>query len=126
MMVARIPSPPRPRVKPATGMRLFWSVIRSRFRASIPPVKRTSTVFRATPVAGSGTVFLDHLVHRHAGRNHGVHVGLGVDVEVQEGAPLLLLCPLHRFPYIIALANGASREAVGGGELLVVRARNGR
>src|SRR5918993_3100145 len=103
MMVARIPSPSRPSVKPATGIRLFWSVIRSRFRASIPPVKRTSTVFMATPVAGSGTVFLDHLINRHAGGDHGVHVGLGVDMEVQESAPLLLLRPLHRFLDIIAL-----------------------
>jgi hypothetical protein len=38
----------------------------SLFRASIPPVKRTSMVFRATPVADSGTVFLDHLVDGHA------------------------------------------------------------
>src|SRR5215213_11272143 len=96
-MVARIPSRSRARVKPATGMRLPWSVIRSRFRASIPPVKRTSTVFRATPVAGSGTVFLNHLVDRHARWDHGVHIGLRVDVEVQESAPLLLLRPLHRF-----------------------------
>src|SRR5919199_711035 len=125
-MVARIPSVSRARVKPATGMRLFWSVIRSRFRASIPPVKRTSTVFRATPVAGSGTVFLDHLVDRHARGDHGVHVGLGVDVEVEYGAPFPLLRPPHRFLDIIALADRTPRETVGGGEPFVVRARYGR
>src|SRR5215203_1714366 len=122
-MVARIPSPSRPSVKPATGMRLFWSVIRSRFRASIPPVKRTSTVFRATPVAGSGTVFLDHLVDRHTRWNHGVHVRLRVDVEVEEGAPFLLVRPPDSVHDAVALADGASREAVSGGEPFVVRAR---
>src|ERR671910_3722605 len=125
-MVARIPSGSCPRLTSATGMRLFWSVIRSRFRASIPPVKRTSTVFRATPVAGSGTVFLDHLVDRHAGGDHGVHVGLRVDVEVQESASLLFLRPPDGLTDVVALPNGASREPVGGGKLLVVRARNGR
>src|ERR687898_889581 len=126
MMVARIPSASRPRLKPETGMRLFWSVIRRRFRASIPPVKRTSTVFKATPVAGSGTVFLDHLVDRHARWDHGVHVGLRVDVEVQESASLLFLRPPDGLTDVVALPNGASREPVGGGKLLVVRARNGR
>src|SRR5215213_514283 len=126
MMVARIPSPPRPRVKPATGMRLFWSVIRSRFRASIPPVKRTSTVFRATPVAGSGTVFLDHLVDGHARRDHGVHVGLRVDVEVEHGAPFLLLSPPDGLLDAVALADRTPREAIGGGESFVVWPRYGR
>src|SRR5215210_5290479 len=126
MMVARIPSVSRPRLKPATGMRLFWSVIRSRFRASIPPVKRTSTVFRATPVAGSGTVFLDHLVDRHARWDHGVHVGLRVDVEVKEGTTFLLLRPPHGLLHAVTLADRPSGEAVGGGELLIVRSRYGR
>src|SRR5215211_7372433 len=126
MRVARIPSPSRPRVKPATGMRLFWSVIRSRFRASIPPVKRTATVFRATPVAGSGTVFLDHLVDGHARRDHGVDVRLGVDVEVQDRAAFLLLRPPHGRPDVVALADGAPGETVGGGELLVVWPGYGR
>src|SRR5215213_6700136 len=122
-MVARIPSGSCPRVNPATGMRLFWSVIRSRFRASIPPVKRTSTLFRATPVAGSGTVFLDHLVDRHARWDHGVHVRLRVDVEVEEGAPFLLVRPPDSVHDAVSLADGASREAVSGGEPFVVRAR---
>src|SRR5215210_1246153 len=105
MMVARIPSVSRPRLKPAKGMRLFWSVIKSRFRASIPPVKRTSTVFRATPVAGSGTVFLDHLVDRHARWDHGVHVRLRVDVEVQDAAPFLLVRPPDSVLDAVALAD---------------------
>src|SRR5215218_11440494 len=95
-MVARIPSRSFPSVKPATGILLFWSVIRSLFRASIPPVKRTSTVFMATPVADSGTVFLDHLVDGHARWDHGVDVRLGIDVEVKDGATFLLLSPSNR------------------------------
>src|SRR5215213_5750907 len=125
-MVARIPSGSCPRVNPATGMRLFWSVIRSLFRASIPPVKRTSTVFMATPVADSGTVFLDHLVDGHARWNHGVDVRLGVDVEVQNGATFLLLRPSNRCLDVVALADGAPGEPVGGGELLVVGPAYGR
>src|SRR5215203_4449839 len=119
-MVALIPSPSRPRVKPATGIRLFWSVIRSRFRASIPPVKRTSTVFVATPVAGSGTVFLDHLGHRHARGDHGVDVRFRVYVEVQDGAAFLLLGPPHGRPDVVALADRSPGQPVGRGELLVV------
>src|SRR4051794_228968 len=125
-MVARIPSASRPRVNLATGIRLFCSVIRRRFRASIPPVKRTSTVFRATPVAGSGTVFLDHLVDRHARWDHGVHIGLGVDVEVEDGASFLLLRPPHGLLDAIALADRTPREPVGGREPFVVRSRYGR
>src|SRR5215208_5943653 len=125
-MVARIPCGSFPRLNPATGMRLFWSVIRSRFRASIPPVKRTSTVFRATPVAGSGTVFLDHLVDGHARRDHGVHVGLRVDVEVEHGAPFLLLSPPDGLLDAVALADRTPREAIGGGESFVVWPGYGR
>src|SRR5215212_903717 len=119
-MVARIPSLSVTSVKPATGILLFWSVMSSLFRASIPPVKRTSMVFRATPVAGSGTVFLDHLVDGHARWDHGVDVRLGVDVEVQDRAAFPLLRPPHRRLDVVALADGAPCEPVGGGELLVV------
>src|ERR671910_3531493 len=125
-MVARIPSPSLPSVKPATGILLLCSVMSSLFRASMPPVKRTSMVFRATPVAESGTVFLDHLVDGHTRRDHGIDVGLGVDVEVQDGAAFLLLRPPHGRPYVVALADGATGEPVGGGELLVVGPGYGR
>src|SRR5215211_7253569 len=125
-MMARIPSPSRPSVKPATGILLFWSVMSSLFRASMPPVKRTSMVFRATPVADSGTVFLDHLVDGHARWDHGVDVCLGVDVEVQDGAAFLLLRPLNRCLDVVAFADGAPGEPVGGGELLVVGPGYGR
>src|SRR5215210_5359875 len=125
-MVARMPPTSRASVKPATSMRLFWSVIRRRFRASIPPVKRTSMVFRATPVADSGTVFLDHLVDGHARWDHGVDVRLGVDVEVEDGAAFLLLRPPHGSLDVVALTNGTPCEPVGCGELLVVRPRYGR
>src|SRR5215204_171232 len=125
-MMARIPSPSRPSVKPATGILLFWSVMSSLFRASMPPVKRTSMVFSATPVAGSGTIFLDHLIDRHAGGDHGVDVRLGVDVEVQYSATFPVLRPPHGRLDIVALADGAPGEPVGGGELLVVRPAYGR
>src|ERR687890_2497779 len=125
-MVARIPSLSLPSVKPATGILLFWSVMSSLFRASIPPVKRTSIVFRATPVAGSGTVFFDHLVDGHARGDHGVDVRLGVDVEVQDGAAFLLLRPSNRCLDIVVLTDGAPGDPVGGGELLVVGPRYGR
>src|SRR5215213_8647544 len=125
-MVARIPSLSVTSVKPATGILLFWSVMSSLFRASIPPVKRTSIVFRATPVAGSGTVFLDHLVDGHARGDHGVDISLGVDVEVQDGAAFLLLRPPHGRLDVVALADGAPGEPVGGGKLLVVRPGYGR
>src|ERR671917_2084392 len=98
----------------------------SLFRESIPPVKRTSMVFRVTPVVGSGTVFFDHLVDGHARGDHGVDVRLGVDVEVQDGATLLLLGPSNRRPHVVALADGAPGEPVGGGELLVVWPGYGR
>src|ERR687893_1205578 len=93
----------------------------SLFRESIPPVKRTSMVFRVTPVVGSGTVFFDHLVDGHACWDHGVDVRLGVDVEVQDSAAILLLGPPHGRFDVVALPDGASGEPVGGGELLVVR-----
>src|SRR5688500_19016611 len=125
-MVALIPSLSLPSVKPATGILLFWSVMSNLFRASMPPVKRTSMVFRATPVAGSGTVFLDHLVDGHARWDHGVDVRLGVDVEVQYGAAFLLLSPSNRCFYVVALPDGAAGEPVGGGELLVVGTGYGR
>src|SRR5687768_4407194 len=125
-MVARIPSLSLPSVKPATGILLFCSVISSLFRASIPPEKRTSMVFRATPVADSGTVFLDHLVDGHACWDHGVDISLGVYVEVQDGAAFLFLRPLNRCLYVVAVAEGAAGEAVGGGELLVVGPGYGR
>src|SRR5215210_5138125 len=98
----------------------------SLFRASIPPVKRTSMVFKATPVVGSGTVFFDHLVDGHARGEHGVDVRLGVDVEVQDGATFLLLSPLNRCLDVVAFADGAPGEPVGGGELLVVGPGYGR
>src|SRR5215203_7542483 len=120
-MVARIPALSLASVKPATGILLFWSVMSSLFRASMPPVKRTSMVFRATPVADSGTVFLDHLVDGHARWDHGVDVRLGVDVEVQDSAAFLLLRPPHGRFDVVALPDGASSDPVGGGELLVVR-----
>src|ERR687897_1725698 len=125
-MVARIPSLSLPSVKPATGIRLFWSVMSSLFRASIPPVKRISIGFRATPVAGSGTVFFDHLVDGHTRGDHGVDVRLGVDVEVQDGAAFLLLGPLNRCLDVVVLADGAPGDPVGSGELLVVGPRYGR
>src|SRR5215204_1730228 len=125
-MVARIPSLSLPSVKPATGILLFCSVMSSLFRASIPPVKRTSMVFRATPVADSGTVFLDHLVDGHARWDHGVDVRLGIDVEVQDGATFLLLSPSNRCLDVVALPDGATGEPVGGGELLVVGPGYGR
>src|SRR5215213_7353434 len=121
-----MPPASRASVKPATGILLFWSVMSSLFRASIPPVKRTSIVFRATPVAGSGTVFLDHLVDGHARGDHGVDISIGVDVEVQDGAAFLLLRqPYGRFD-VVALADGAPGEPVGGVKLLVVRPGYGR
>src|SRR5215204_644875 len=125
-MTARMPSPSRPSVKPATGILLFWSVMSSLFRASMPPVKRTSMVFSATPVAGSGTIFLDHLIDRHAGGDHGVDVRLGVDVEVQYSAAFPVLRPPHGRLDIVALADGAPGEPVRGGELLVVGTGYGR
>src|SRR5918994_3985514 len=125
-MVARIPSLSLPSVKPATGILLFWSVMSSLFRASIPPVKRISIGFRATPVAGSGTVFFDHLVDGHTRGDHGVDVRLGVDVEIQDGAAFLLLRPSNRCLDVVALADGAPGEPVGGGELLVVWPGYGR
>src|SRR5829696_2980699 len=121
-----MPPASRASVKPATGILLFWSVMSSLFRASIPPVKRTSIVFRATPVAGSGTIFFDHLVDGHPRWDHGVDIRLGVDVEVQDGAAILFLGPLHGRPDVVALADGAPCEPVGGGELLVVRPGYGR
>src|ERR687897_555930 len=125
-MVARIPSLSLPSVKPATGILLFCSVMSSLFRASIPPVKRTSMVFRATPVADSGTVFLDHLVDGHARWDHGVDVRFGIDVEVQYDAAFLILSPSNRCLYVVAIPDGAPCEPVGGGELLVVGPGYGR
>src|ERR687893_590201 len=98
----------------------------SLFRESIPPVKRTSMVFRVTPVVGSGTVFFDHLVDGHTRGDHGVDVRLGVDVEIQDGAAFLLLRPSNRCLDVVALADGAPGEPVGGGELLVVWPGYGR
>src|SRR5215204_1025807 len=121
-----MPPASRASVKPATGILLFWSVMSNLFRASIPPVKRTSIVFRATPVAGSGTIFFDHLVDGHPRWDHGVDIRLGVDVEVQDGAAILFLGPLHGRPDVVALADGAPGETVGGGELLVVWPGYGR
>src|SRR5919206_808324 len=95
-MVARIPSSLRPMVKPATGIRLFWSVMRKRFRANIPPLRRASIRLRVVPVGALGAlgaIFFDHLVHAHTTRDHGVHVRLRVDVEVQDRTSRLLLCP---------------------------------
>src|SRR5215212_2254 len=118
-----MPPDSRASVKPATGILLFWSIMSSLFRASIPPIKRTSMVFRATPVAGSGTVFLDHLVDGHARRDHGVDVRLGVDVEVEDSAAFLLLRPPDGRLDVVPLADGAPGEAVGCCELLVVGPR---
>src|SRR4028119_271421 len=114
-----VPSAPACPFTPATGIRLFWRVIMKRLRARIPAARRTLTVLDATPVA-SGAIFLDHLVDAHARRDHGVDVLLGVDVEVQDHAPVLLLGPPHGPLDVVALAHRAPGQPVGGGELLVV------
>src|SRR4028119_620013 len=119
-----VPSAPACPFTPATGIRLFWRVIMKRFRARMPAARRTLTVLDATPVA-SGAIFLDHLVHAHARRDHGVDVLLGVDVEVQDDAPVLLLCPPHGPFNVVALADGLAGQAVGGGKLLVIGAGYG-
>src|SRR5215217_114279 len=95
-----------------------------RFRASMPPLKRSSIALRA--VAALGAIFLDHLVHAHAARDHGVHVRFGVYVEVQNDAAVLLLRPPDGGLYVVALLDGPSAQPIGGGELLVVRAGYGR
>src|SRR3712207_7993610 len=128
MTVARQapPSALRPTVKPATGIRLFINVINRRLRASRPPLRRISIGLRAVPAGAPGTasgaIFLDHLVHAHAARDHGVDVRLRVYVEVQDGEPRLLLSPPNGFLDVVALAHRLAREPVGGGELLVVGA----
>src|SRR4051812_23423481 len=133
-MVARIPDPSLPRVKKATGIRLFWSVIMKRLNASIPPVRRTSIGLRAVsagvpgaPLGAAirGAAFLDHLVHAHAARDHGIHVRLRIDVEVQDRRPRLLLCPPDSLLHVVTLAHGLAAQAVSGGEPLVVGACNG-
>src|SRR5215218_7493581 len=125
-MVARIPALSLPSAKPATGILLFCSVISSLFRASIPPVKRTSMVFRATPVAASGTVFLDHLADGATGEPVGggelLVVGpgygrLGVAAVVEE------LLPLADHPQVSIVQNGnlyVQPEVSYRGELLDV------
>src|ERR687893_170533 len=125
-MVARIPSRSRPRVKPTTGMRLFCSVISKRFRASIPPVNRTSMVLRDTPVAdcvavsaGLRAIFFDHLVDAHARGDHRVDVSLRVDMEVQDGAAFLSLRPPHRPLHVVTLADRAEVAVVEDGDLYV-------
>src|SRR4028119_1212389 len=95
----------------ATGIRLFWRVIVKRLRARMPTARRTLTVLDATPVA-SGAIFLDHLVHAHARRDHGIDVLLRVDVEVQDNAPVLLLGPPHSPLDVVALADGLAGQAV--------------
>src|SRR3712207_1932273 len=127
MTVARQvpPSALRPTVKPATGIRLFWNVITRRLRASRPPPRRISIGLRivlADATGALGVIFLDHLVHAHAARDHGVDVRLGVYVEVQDDAPRLLLCPPDGFLDVIALSHSLASEPVGGCELLVVGA----
>src|SRR3712207_9028938 len=69
-----------------------------------------------------GATFLDHLVHAHPAWDHGVHVRLGVDVEVQDYAPGLFLRPPHGGFDVVALTHGLAGEPVSGGELLVVGA----
>src|SRR3712207_6397709 len=91
-----------------------------RLRASRSPLRRASTGLRA--VAALGAIVLDHLVHAHAARDHGVHVGLRVYVEVQDDATRLLLSPAHHRLDVVALAHRLSAQAVSGGESLVVRA----
>src|SRR4028118_54635 len=100
----------------ATGIRLFCRVMVNRLRARIPAARRTWTVLCATPVA-SGAIFLDHLVDAHARGYHRVDVLLGVDVEVQDHAPILLLGPPHGPLDVVALAHRAPGEAGGGGAL---------
>src|ERR671910_2875337 len=134
-MVARIPSRSRPTVKLATGMRLFCSVIRKRFRASIPPFMWTSTGLRVvvlvcTPrgvlvAAIRGAAFLDHLLHAHARRDHRVHVRLGVYVEVQDRTPRLLLRPPDRRLDVVALAHRLAAQTIGRRHLLVARPADG-
>ena len=73
--------------------------------------------------AGSlGTGVFDHLADAHAARDHGVDVGLRVDAEVEDGAPLPLLGPPDGFFYIITLLDGPGREAVRRGKLRVLGA----
>src|SRR5215213_5869194 len=96
----------------------------TRFRASMPPLRRSSIGLRA--VAALGAIFLDHLVDAHAARDHGVHVRLGVYVEVKNDATVLLLRTPDGGLYVIALPYGPAAQPVGGGELLVVWTRDGR
>src|SRR3712207_6746601 len=117
--------PSRPTGKPATGIRLFRNVIMRRFKASRSPLTRASIRLRAL-ITVLGAIFLDHLVHAHAARDHGVHVSLRVYVEVQDDATRLLLCPMDRRLDVVALAHRPAAQAVRGGELLVVRAGYGR
>src|ERR687894_849950 len=91
-----------------------------RFRASRPPLRRTSIGLRAVACVTLGAIFLDHLVHAHAARDHGVHVGLRVYVEVQDDATRLLLSPAHHRLDVVALAHRLAAQAVSGGETLVV------
>src|SRR5918992_1428576 len=94
-----------------------------RFRASRPPLRRTSIGLRAVACVTLGTIFLDHLVHAHAARDHGVHVGLRVYVEVQDDTTRLLLSPPHHRLDVVALAHRLAAQAVRSGELLVVGTR---
>src|SRR5829696_703696 len=96
-----------------------------RFRASMPPSRRSSIGLRAVACV-LGAIFLDHLVHAHAARDHRIHVRLWVYVKVQDGAALLLLGPPNRRLDVVALAHSPAAQAVGGGEPLVVRPRDGR
>src|SRR3712207_8472676 len=66
-----------------------------------------TTLFRST----LGAIFLDHLVHAHPTRDHGVHVRFGVYVEVQDHTPRSLLRPLHRRLDVVALAHRLTGES---------------
>src|SRR3712207_5212855 len=99
--------------KPATGIRVFWNVITRRLRASRPPPRRISIGLRvvlADATGALGVIFLDHLVHAHAARDHGVDVRLRVYVEVKDDAPWLLLRPPNGSLDVIALAHRLSSE----------------
>src|SRR4028118_318226 len=106
----------------ATGIRLFCRVIVNRLRARIPAARRTWTVLCATPVA-SGAIFLNHLVDAHARGYHRVDVLLGIYVEIQDNAAVLPLGPSDRVLHVVALADRAPGQTVGGRELLVVGTR---
>src|SRR5919112_279853 len=94
----------------------------------MPPARRISSVDVAAPAAPEGlrAIVFDHLVDAHAGRYHGVHVGLGVYVKVQDRTPFLPLRPRYGFLDVTARFHRTSGEPVGRRHLLVARPRDRR